>query len=180
MTGVIYFAEQIGGSLVKIGWTKGCPKRRVQSLQTGSPVELRLLGTIPAESIEDEKRLHTQFAELRVKGEWFKRSKEILALLPKPSRAPPVDKNEARLSAYVLDRFRLLILSGFSSVDEVAEMSGVRPADLRAGSIQGFFDAQVDWRKVNMALDKKRARYPMRRENDGATKSMLRRRMAAQ
>lgn len=177
MSGVIYFAEQVGGRLVKIGWTKGCPKRRVQSLQTGSPMKLRLLGTIAAESVDDEKRLHTKFADLRVHGEWFRRSEQILALLPKPQ--PPPDRKLARIQSYVIDRFRVFILDGHSSVDEIARKSGIASADLREAASASCFENDAHWLALNSALDELGARYPMRRERDRSTKAMLRRRAGA-
>lgn len=78
---MIYFAEAVGIGHIKIGFTDGeDPACRLDQLQTGSPVPLRLLGTI-AGTLEDEKNLHRRFAAARVCGEWFKPIPELLALL---------------------------------------------------------------------------------------------------
>jgi hypothetical protein len=51
------------------------PKRRVKELQTGSPVKLKLLGTIKCKSEwhseQLEKRIHDLFYKQRRRGEWF-------------------------------------------------------------------------------------------------------------
>lgn len=78
---VIYFAQAEGIGHIKIGFTDSLDASdRVVTLQTGSPVLLRLLGTIPG-TIDDEKDLHRRFAAHRVCGEWFKPVPELLALI---------------------------------------------------------------------------------------------------
>ena len=72
-SGVVYFiasADMQGQPLVKIGFTAGCPRKRRDRLQTGSPVPLDVLVSVPA-SAEDEKKLHKKFARYRLHGEWF-------------------------------------------------------------------------------------------------------------
>jgi hypothetical protein len=176
MSGVIYFAEQVGGRLVKIGWTAGCPKRRVQSLQTGSPKKLRLLGTIPAESQEDEKRLHTQFADLRVHGEWFKRSKAILSLVPpapKPEPKPEEKKPDVRdvLNQYLRDAIRYGVAQGNFTLAEIVTASGLPEAlfdelvdkDLDEAS---FDPTPEQSRALFKALDRMKGTFPVRRATD--------------
>lgn len=46
------------------------PEQRLRNLQTGSPVELRLLGTIPAGPAV-EALLHTVFKAQLLRGEWY-------------------------------------------------------------------------------------------------------------
>lgn len=45
------------------------PERRLRELATGSPVELRLLGTIPAGAAV-ERLLHDTFQHAHLRGEW--------------------------------------------------------------------------------------------------------------
>lgn len=79
---MIYFVEAVGVGHIKIGFTDGDDaERRLDTLQTGSPVPIRLLGTVPG-GMEEEKDLHRLFASARVHGEWFKPIPEILALIP--------------------------------------------------------------------------------------------------
>lgn len=57
--------------LVKIGISCDVEKRLV-SLNTASPVELRLLFFLePTDARKTERNLHVRFAKKRVKGEWF-------------------------------------------------------------------------------------------------------------
>ncbi len=81
---MIYFIEAIGVGNIKIGFTDHDDAVvRMAQLQTGSPVPLRLLGTIPG-SLEDEKDLHRSFASARVTGEWFRPVPELVALVNAP------------------------------------------------------------------------------------------------
>lgn len=70
----VYFAE--AGNRVKIGFSKRVSARLVQ-LQTGSAVPIRLIGTMPGGRTA-ERRLHDQFAHLRISGEWFQGAPELL------------------------------------------------------------------------------------------------------
>jgi hypothetical protein len=64
---LIYFIG--GGDLVKIGWAAD-PMRRMDDLQTGSPVRLKLLGFYPG-GLAMERALHARFSAARAHGEWF-------------------------------------------------------------------------------------------------------------
>ena len=78
---MIYFVQAEGIGHIKIGFTDGEDVNgRIATLQTASPVRLRLLGAIPG-GMEEEKDLHRRFAAARVQGEWFKPVAELLALI---------------------------------------------------------------------------------------------------
>lgn len=62
---------------MKIGWAL-TPSDRLDSFQTGNPVELRMLAFGPG-SQEDEVELHSKFARSRIRGEWFRPTKAVLA-----------------------------------------------------------------------------------------------------
>jgi len=62
-----YFIYDRGTNLMKIGKSKD-PEARIRVLNTGSPVELCLLGYT---SLVSEKDMHRRFKRLRRKGEWF-------------------------------------------------------------------------------------------------------------
>lgn len=80
-SGFVYAVQAVEGrKLVKFGFTRGDPEKRLRHLQTGSPVELRLLCAVPGWPA-DETRLQRGFAEIRVRGEWFEPSPELLALV---------------------------------------------------------------------------------------------------
>lgn len=85
-TGVVYFIQPIEGGLVKIGFTTGLAIDRLASLQTGSPVRLRIIGTMRG-TVLDEQRLHGLFAEEREHGEWFRPTERLLAWVTALSEA---------------------------------------------------------------------------------------------
>src|SRR6266542_3309152 len=71
----IYFAEAVGQERIKIGKADN-PEARMTQLQTGSAVELRLLGVI-ADKPSREAELHAAFAKDRVQGERFHATAEL-------------------------------------------------------------------------------------------------------
>lgn len=75
----VYFIQPLGGGLVKIGSSRN-PEGRLQRMQTGSPVLLRLVGLMPG-GTPAELELHERFAEHRVRGEWFRPAPELLELI---------------------------------------------------------------------------------------------------
>lgn len=69
----VYFIIEYeqGRESLKIGRSKDVPKR-VANLQTGNPVELKLIGWINAENDAAlERELHIQFDKKRIIREWF-------------------------------------------------------------------------------------------------------------
>ena len=74
---VIYFILDTYSNAVKIGYTtiKGL-RRRLQTLQTGTPYELRLLGALWGDK-KIEKQLHEKFHYSHIRGEWFHYTKEL-------------------------------------------------------------------------------------------------------
>lgn len=62
-----YLVAADGTHLVKIGIAKD-PMRRLRELQTGQPMDLRLLWSIAEDY---ERDLHVHFDAYRVRGEWF-------------------------------------------------------------------------------------------------------------
>ena len=71
--GYVYFITQ--GTLIKIGYTKNNPKKRLQQLSTGSAEKLYLLGYVYGDK-ELEKSLHMTFN--RVNLEWFSATPALL------------------------------------------------------------------------------------------------------
>lgn len=78
---------------VKIGKTKGdldnarALKARLSGLQTSSPRLVKCIALAPGYS-DEEKRLHRQFAECRVRREWFLRTTEVNAWIERNAIAP--------------------------------------------------------------------------------------------
>jgi len=71
---MIYFLQN--GATVKIGYAADA-NLRTDYLQTGSPHNMEVLGTIEG-GYEDENELHRRFAHLHIRGEWFRLEKELM------------------------------------------------------------------------------------------------------
>lgn len=63
---------------VKVGYADYNVYSRLDSLQTGNPRQLVLLGTLPG-GIETEKRLHAKHAEANILQEWFRPRAALLS-----------------------------------------------------------------------------------------------------
>lgn len=74
----IYFVGPKDGP-VKIGKAKNV-RYRLSGLQTGSPVELELLGVMIGRP-NLERALHSRFERYRKHGEWFEKSQEIIEFI---------------------------------------------------------------------------------------------------
>jgi hypothetical protein len=76
----VYVAHLTGTNLVKIGFTKGDPAKRVKDWSTGSPAEVKILRVLPG-GRSLEKALHNQFADCRIRvgggHEWFEASAQM-------------------------------------------------------------------------------------------------------
>lgn len=75
--GTIYYIGSAETGRMKIGYTAGDPVKRLRALQTGSPTKLALFAMHPGTQ-ELEQKLHNQFADARLHGEWFDASDELL------------------------------------------------------------------------------------------------------
>ena len=71
---VVYFIRAGNKGAIKIGVASDLAKR-LETLQTGNPFQLKVLATIPCSSeqhaYELERRMHKLFASKRIRGEWF-------------------------------------------------------------------------------------------------------------
>lgn len=65
---------------VKIG-ISGCPEARMQGLQTSHHCELFVLAKAQIAKADDEQQIHELFSAHRLRGEWFRRSKEIVSFI---------------------------------------------------------------------------------------------------
>ncbi|KAA6438825.1 GIY-YIG nuclease family protein [Dyadobacter flavalbus] len=76
--GFVYLMIDDANNLYKIGFSKD-PKYRESTLQGEKP-SIRLLGSFSG-TLQDEKQLHFDFSDFRVRGEWFKIPDNILPSL---------------------------------------------------------------------------------------------------
>lgn len=86
---MIYLIADTAASRVKIGYSAD-PWLRFNKIQADCPGELTMLALLEGDA-EREAELHAQFAQDRVRGEWFRLSAPIadfVAAMPKPDRGP--------------------------------------------------------------------------------------------
>ena len=91
---VVYFLHEPELDRIKIGRSEN-RKKRLSDLATGNSQELKLLATFPGARPE-ERELHDRFRKDRIRGEWFRSTPELLALIEdvnagryRPNPAPP-------------------------------------------------------------------------------------------
>lgn len=70
--GFLYFIQAKEGGPIKIGYsaTEAGVLERLKGMQTGNPSDLVLRNAFPGTAL-DERRLHRELEEWRVRGEWF-------------------------------------------------------------------------------------------------------------
>lgn len=80
---MVYFIESGQGGPVKIGYTatNRSIAARVRSLQGGNPEQLYVVATVLDAGPRTEKRVHRRLAASRLRGEWFRRTDEVDALV---------------------------------------------------------------------------------------------------
>lgn len=146
-TGRVYFITD--GELIKIGYS-GAPEARLNDLQTHSGRELEILKTIPG-TYEDEKRLHTQFGHLRVRGEWFQSDPELLDFIAGRQRECASTVESVEPYERARDEFTALSKSE-EWPPEVAMYFGSINCIL-THLIEGDFDAGEMRQSLSMAVD---------------------------
>ena len=80
-TGYVYFIQGENGGAIKIGYSEDVNKR-IETLQTGYPDKLILLGKIYG-TYEIETKIHEELREYNLKGEWFKPENKVLDTMKK-------------------------------------------------------------------------------------------------
>lgn len=77
----VYFIQMGDVGPIKVGRTEGDPIVRLATLQTGSPYELHLLGSLPVCLCFNESALHQRFAHHAMRGEWFAAGDDLLPFI---------------------------------------------------------------------------------------------------
>jgi hypothetical protein len=93
-TGKVYFFRS--GEHLKIGTTKNDIPKRLAQLQTGNPLPIKELGSIPGTYLT-ENILHQLLKPFRGLGEWFKVEPYVLDLIQillDPDAAPQLNKTK--------------------------------------------------------------------------------------
>lgn len=111
----VYMIRQGERGPVKIGVAKDVV-RRLETMQTGNHERLTLLRTFEGDTAE-ERRLHRQFADHRLSGEWFSFTKAMLGDVglvevthqepplpddPEPVAPKPLEPWEERLKGFAV------------------------------------------------------------------------------
>lgn len=94
--GNIYFMRRADGvGAIKIGCSKW-PAMRLRAMTQWSPEQLEVVATVPG-TFADERRLHRQFNEFRLHGEWFEAAPAVLAAMSRAAtlgELPPAPVND--------------------------------------------------------------------------------------
>lgn len=71
---VVYFVRAGNKGAIKIGVARDV-KKRLATMQTGNPFELKVIALIPCSGVQQafdtERRIHNLFKAKRIRGEWF-------------------------------------------------------------------------------------------------------------
>ena len=94
-----YLIQGEDGGPVKIGVTRTSLQRRLDALQGGSPVRLRLIAAL---SGDHEKKLHQAFGDRRIRGEWFDVSAKEIVEYIEPELDPAQDRETRFLMVALL------------------------------------------------------------------------------
>jgi DNA-binding transcriptional MerR regulator len=79
MEGYVYFLHDLTNGAIKIG-ASADPESRMSAIQSQSLADLVPLRYLPTKDMfRSERMLHHKFSTLRIKGEWFRATPELLA-----------------------------------------------------------------------------------------------------
>jgi hypothetical protein len=77
---VYFITTEHPGFPVKIGISES-HRMRITSLQTGLPYKVRVIAIVPTDDAIFERRLHRKFDHIRLSGEWFEQTPELLTYI---------------------------------------------------------------------------------------------------
>jgi hypothetical protein len=121
----VYFIQAGKAGPIKIGRTVGKVGARMATLQTGSPEPLMLLAAVPG-GASVERGIHERFADLRLRGEWFRREPTLLAFIEGIIAAhgePEPSVDEEYTAAAKIDPAQVAMTAGFLLAIPVAAKS---------------------------------------------------------
>ena len=112
---MVYFIQHITTKHIKIGCSERL-KNRLSELQVGNSEKLRIVATCEG-SYEEEKQLHKEFKEYKLRGEWFYPGQKLIFYIEtysKPFYITP-EKNA----------IKKLRLSKYKTQTDIAEQLGI-------------------------------------------------------
>lgn len=147
MSSVVYLIRQGVTGPVKIGVAKDVVKR-LRQLQTNQPVPLRIIRVLEGD-VAVERALHARFSALRLKGEWFTFSPEMIGadLCCPDLPIPLVRRNYPTYPDTAWGRERSLhaeILIAIGGAETLARRMRLPPWEVAPGDInQKYWSAAV-------------------------------------
>ncbi len=101
---IVYFILDTYSNSVKIGYTtiKGLSKR-LETLQIGTPYELKILGALWGDK-KIEKKIHEQFNYSHIRGEWFNYSKELEDFISESWDFSVIESIESKLYKKIINK----------------------------------------------------------------------------
>ena len=88
---IVYILD--AGDFVKIGQTARSADDRIPELQTGNPQPITLYGSFVVSNDEDDRDFHRRFAMYHYRGEWFRKSPELMAAIDRLlAQRQPIDR----------------------------------------------------------------------------------------
>lgn len=91
---MIYFIQAKKGGPIKIGFTTKAATQRLMQLQTSCPDELVILKEREG-SVDQERALHANLSDHRIRGEWYNPTDEVIATMNAPLPDPLPVETEA-------------------------------------------------------------------------------------
>ena len=108
---MIYFIQADIIGRIKIGYTSQAKaEQRISNIQTGCPVPIKILATIPGSRAKEEM-LHNRFAFDRVIGEWFNPSQALIRFIariqghPRRERVQTIRRSD-RAETFLVECFK--------------------------------------------------------------------------
>ena len=135
----VYFIQDSEG-FVKIGRAQNIFKR-LAALQTAHAKELTLIRDIQGGELE-EWALHHEFAHLRVRGEWFKYTDDMMTFIPSELTRVALLKRAPKRQYGAVNVVRAAIKNSGVKQSEVARMMGYSPSSLSRKLSQSPDDSQ--------------------------------------
>lgn len=122
-TGFIYFIQAISGP-IKIGHTND-PQRRYALFKVGHYEDLKLLGVLVG-TLEDEKRIHRSVIESHIRGEWFKPTEQVMALVAQTATPPasPMPRSAGVALPHERDHIEKAIIANHGNLSRAAVVLG--------------------------------------------------------
>jgi hypothetical protein len=100
--GLIYFIQHGENGPLKIGFTRGSIKTRLNTLQVGNPVLLSVVKVVDG-TPSHELDIHDMFGRSKIRGEWFEPTPELLKFIDRSPRSVDADREGSKKTPQPVD-----------------------------------------------------------------------------